>query len=380
MSVNDYSTNPNANTTISGINIAEGCPPSGINDAIRQMMADVKVLANGYPVASAAVNYYLSATGSDANDGTTAATAKGTWAGMHALLAAVDPRGYAVTVNVSGKIGGNCDLALPRYCPENLSIVGTSTTTDGFTGRLRAVAGGFTPDKISVGQLSATNTGSIQAVSKTIRLTGLPTPGFGICNEAGGGLIVAQTSTIEYSGAYNVLAVGYGNSVYLRSNNFVAIGTPTITIAFFGGLSGGRFIAPTNTWAGAVNLTGKSMYMDTGGVVDIDNPTAVPGGGTITRTNPGNINAKGAAVAYGGVSSSGALNSSSRYGVNSVTKTGTGVYVISVDYDLMSGMVSSLGASYASYLPSTTGKTITISTYDSTGTPADRAFYFAAWL
>jgi hypothetical protein len=30
------------NTTISGINIAEGCAPSGINNAIRQLMADVK--------------------------------------------------------------------------------------------------------------------------------------------------------------------------------------------------------------------------------------------------------------------------------------------------------------------------------------------------
>ena len=44
MSVSDYSTDPDLNTTISGINIAEGCPPSGINNAIRQMMADVKSL------------------------------------------------------------------------------------------------------------------------------------------------------------------------------------------------------------------------------------------------------------------------------------------------------------------------------------------------
>ena len=42
MSVSDYNTDPNSNTSISGINIAEGCPPSGINNAIRQMMADVK--------------------------------------------------------------------------------------------------------------------------------------------------------------------------------------------------------------------------------------------------------------------------------------------------------------------------------------------------
>lgn len=44
MSVSDYNSDPDLNTTISGINIAEGCPPSGINNAIRQMMADVKDL------------------------------------------------------------------------------------------------------------------------------------------------------------------------------------------------------------------------------------------------------------------------------------------------------------------------------------------------
>lgn len=42
MSVRNYSLDPDFNTSISGINIAEGCPPSGINNAIRQLMADVK--------------------------------------------------------------------------------------------------------------------------------------------------------------------------------------------------------------------------------------------------------------------------------------------------------------------------------------------------
>lgn len=42
MAIKDYSTTPDMNTSISGINIAEGCAPSGINNAIRQLMADVK--------------------------------------------------------------------------------------------------------------------------------------------------------------------------------------------------------------------------------------------------------------------------------------------------------------------------------------------------
>ena len=42
MGVNDYDLEPDNNTQINGINIAEGCPPSGINNAMRQLIADVK--------------------------------------------------------------------------------------------------------------------------------------------------------------------------------------------------------------------------------------------------------------------------------------------------------------------------------------------------
>ena len=42
MGVKDYDLDPDNNTQINGINIAEGCPPSGINNAMRQLMADVK--------------------------------------------------------------------------------------------------------------------------------------------------------------------------------------------------------------------------------------------------------------------------------------------------------------------------------------------------
>ena len=42
MSIADYSTIADNNITISGLSIAEGCPPSNVNNAMRQIMADVK--------------------------------------------------------------------------------------------------------------------------------------------------------------------------------------------------------------------------------------------------------------------------------------------------------------------------------------------------
>lgn len=45
--ISEWSTTPASNTDIDGINIAEGCAPSGINDAIRDMMAQIRSWQSG---------------------------------------------------------------------------------------------------------------------------------------------------------------------------------------------------------------------------------------------------------------------------------------------------------------------------------------------
>lgn len=45
--ISEWSATPANNTDIDGINIAEGCAPSGINDAIRELMSQVKDLYSG---------------------------------------------------------------------------------------------------------------------------------------------------------------------------------------------------------------------------------------------------------------------------------------------------------------------------------------------
>lgn len=45
--ISEFDSNPANNTDINSINIAEGCAPSGINNAIRQLMADLKDQQDG---------------------------------------------------------------------------------------------------------------------------------------------------------------------------------------------------------------------------------------------------------------------------------------------------------------------------------------------
>lgn len=101
MAIGDYSVTPASNTSISGINITEGCNPSGINDAIRQLMADLAAdavnkngvnnltaafnEAKGANIASAGTTDIGAATGNFVDvTGTTTITALGTvQAGTH---------------------------------------------------------------------------------------------------------------------------------------------------------------------------------------------------------------------------------------------------------------------------------------------------------
>lgn len=45
--ISEFDTNPSNNTDIDGINIAEGCAPSGINNAIRELMSQLKEFQTG---------------------------------------------------------------------------------------------------------------------------------------------------------------------------------------------------------------------------------------------------------------------------------------------------------------------------------------------
>lgn len=53
MAVSDYSTTPASNTSVGATNIDENCSPGGLNNAIRQIMADVRVMYDNLPDVSA---------------------------------------------------------------------------------------------------------------------------------------------------------------------------------------------------------------------------------------------------------------------------------------------------------------------------------------
>jgi hypothetical protein len=71
--ISEFSSTAANNTDIGNINIAEGCAPSGINNAIRELMAQLKDQQTGADGDSFTVGGNLSVTGTTTLTGTTAA-------------------------------------------------------------------------------------------------------------------------------------------------------------------------------------------------------------------------------------------------------------------------------------------------------------------
>ena len=94
--VSEWSSTPANNTDIGGINIAEGCAPSGINNAIRELMAQVKDMQAGTDADNFAVGGNLTVTGTATGVTATfgdSTTKFATTAFVQAALAAAYPVG-----------------------------------------------------------------------------------------------------------------------------------------------------------------------------------------------------------------------------------------------------------------------------------------------
>jgi hypothetical protein len=107
--ISEWSATPANNTDIDNINIAEGCAPSGINDAIREMMAQIKDLyagTSGDIIAVAAGGTGVgTSTGSGSNVLSTSPTLVTPALGTPSALVGTNITGTATSFNINGTVG-----------------------------------------------------------------------------------------------------------------------------------------------------------------------------------------------------------------------------------------------------------------------------------
>jgi len=114
--ISEFSSTPANNTDIGGIDIAEGCAPSGINNAIRELMAQLKDQQAGTDADNFTVGGNLSVTGTSTLTGAVTATA-----GVTGNLTG------NVTGNLTGNVTGNTSGT-------SANVTGTVAVANGGTG------------------------------------------------------------------------------------------------------------------------------------------------------------------------------------------------------------------------------------------------------
>jgi hypothetical protein len=290
--ISEWSATAANNTDIGGIDIAEGCAPSGINNAIRELMAQVKDQQAGTDADNFTVGGNLSVTGTT--------TATGAMAVTGSITATGGVTGNVIgnlTGNVTGNATGNLisvtnTVTSGSFIVGNTYVIATTGTTD-FTligASANTVGVQFTATGVGTGTGTATTvTGRAVNVTGTVAIAN---GGTGVTSFTQNALIVGNgaisPTSILPSTNGNVLSSTVGATVTAGSfvvgtqytiltvgtTSFTSIGASanTVGVVFTAtGVGSGTGTATTNTWASSsgyltsTNFTGSNQSLATNG-------------------------------------------------------------------------------------------------------------------
>lgn len=163
--ISEFSSTPSNNTDIGGINIAEGCAPSAINNAIRELMAQLKDQQAGFDGDSFKVGNALEVAGTSTFTG--AATFVGIPSGPTAALGTSTTQ-LATTAFVQNVViaagTGLQDTGSNGLVVRTSAGVTTARTLTGSTGLTVTNGTGVSGDPtISMEYATATNIGGLRA-------------------------------------------------------------------------------------------------------------------------------------------------------------------------------------------------------------------------
>jgi hypothetical protein len=198
--ISEYSSTASNNTDIAGINISEGCAPSGINNAIRELMAQLKdqqagTDADGFVVGGA----FTSSGGAVFSSGTT-------FSGSVVMSSTVGISGVASLTGSTNNIGTTTSATI---------FSGSVTHTSGSTLYLDAAATTATAPAVSWS--SDTNTGIYRPAADTLALV---TNGIDRLRLNSSGVVIIGTGEATTSVTGNILRAPSASGTNITGSNF----------------------------------------------------------------------------------------------------------------------------------------------------------------
>ena len=225
--ISEYSSTPSNNTDVNGINIAEGCAPSGINNAIRQVMADLKDFQTGAKGDPLTVGGNLAVTGTSAFTGAVTAptptttdnsTNVATTAFVANKIAAstsglADPGGSGIVARtattgatVARTIAGGTGISVTNGngVSGNPTIALSGGVVTAFNGATGAVTGVASVDG-STGSSGAVTLSSLTSFDKSLTATGYQKLPGGLTIRWGSVSRSGTTTSVTFATAFTTL-------------------------------------------------------------------------------------------------------------------------------------------------------------------------------
>lgn len=215
----------NLNTDIAGINIDEGCAPSGINNAIRTLMAQIRDLQSG--VSGDSIPVTAGGTGSTTTS--SARAALGLAIGTDVLA---PPSGTAILKANSGGALANASAGTDYVAPATAT---TFTATQTFTGSTTAIAAVFqdAAEVATVSATAATGTINYDATSQSVLYYTTNASANWTVNFRGNGTTSLNTLMSTGQAITLVFLVSQGATAYY--NNAVTVDGSSVTPKYQGG-------------------------------------------------------------------------------------------------------------------------------------------------
>lgn len=254
--ISEYSTTNSANTDIEGINIDEGCPPSSINNAIRELMVHLKEFQTG-----ASGDAFTFAGG-------TLMSGTNTISGAAVISGNINSSGTTNTFSGGNILSGTNTISGSAIISGNINSSGTTNTFSGgniFSGTntisgSAIISGGINSSGTNTFSGTSTfNSGSLKLAGSSSGAATLNAPAAASTNTY---TLPPDTSTLGYrnipavgtkTGSYTLATTDVGEYVQVGSGGSITIPDATFAegdvISIFNNTSAGITITCTITTA-----------------------------------------------------------------------------------------------------------------------------------